>query len=472
MSKPPALFDPESEHALLAAALTDPANFAMPDVAPADFHDVLLGEIWRTGHDLMSAGVYADSIVLRNELARRGVTVSAAQLAHYENTPGTICTNAPAYAERVKDLARRRAAEATLRRAAKILYSSNGTWGNELAALTAQLVQAAAPRAHSQLLPANQVAALPPVTWLVKGELPQLGLSLLFGPTGGGKTFLALDYALRIAQQKPVVYVAAEGAAGYAARLLAWTHHHKQSAGQLFFVCEAVNLLNGGEVAAFIAAISPKAPALVIFDTLARCMIGGEENGSRDMGLAVAACDKIKNAIGGAALLVHHPTKAGTTERGSGALKAACDQVIRLDNIDGLLTVTCEKSKDATPFEARSLRLLPVETGRQTEDGKPETSCVVIQADKVIMRGTITKTGRTILEALALETFKDTGGRASVLIEMSKLSSTSFYRAASALLRDGYVRQHEKGDPYYLTAEGEKQLSLLPKHSHESNGSW
>lgn len=325
----------------------------------------------------------------------------------------------------------------------------------------------AGPASKFHPLPADQVRDFPPVAWLVKGEIPKHGQTLLYGPTGGGKSFVTLDYAFEVAKTAPVVYVAAEGAAGYAARVLAWQKHHNgQDLGQLYFVDRAVNLLDPNEVDAFLVAISDLGARLVIFDTLARCMIGGDENTARDMGLAIENADRVKRALGqdgagGAVILVHHATKTGNTERGSGALKAACDQVIRLDNDDGLLTLSCEKSKDATAFDPRNLRLLPVETGRLTEDGEAETSCVVIAADKVIVAGTVTPSGRKLLETLAMETFKDTGGRASVLISVTGLKDLTFYRTASALVRDGYARQHEKGDPYFLTDKGAVKLSQL-----------
>ena len=321
------------------------------------------------------------------------------------------------------------------------------------------------PVAKFRPIPAGQVKDLPPVAWLVKGEIPKHGQTLLYGPTGGGKSFVALDYAFEIAKTGPVVYVAAEGAAGYAARLLAWQKHHRgQDLGQLYFVDRAVNLLDPNEVDAFIVAISYLGARLVIFDTLARCMIGGDENTARDMGQAIEYSDRVKRALGqdgagGAVILVHHSTKAGNTERGSGALKGASDQVIRLDSDDGLLTLTCEKSKDAVGFDPRNLRLLPVETGRQTEDGEPETSCVVIPADKVIMRGMVTKNGLKLLETLALEAFCDTGGRQAALIKASGIAEGSFARTVSALIRDGFATQDAKGEPYRITEAGRKKLS-------------
>lgn len=323
----------------------------------------------------------------------------------------------------------------------------------------------AGPVAKFRPIHAGQVKELPPVAWLVKNEIPKRGLTLLWGATGGGKSFLGLDYALQLSPKIPVVYVAAEGAPGYAARLLAWLKHNPgRDLGQLYFVDRAVNLLDPNEVDAFLVAISALDARLVIFDTLARCLVGGDENSAKDMGVAVDSCDRVKRALGGleggAVILIHHGTKAGTSERGSGALKAGSDQVIRLENEDGLLTLSCEKAKDGSQSDPRFLRLLPVETGRRNEDGELETSCVVIPADKVIMRGTVTKNGRKMLETLTLEAFCDTGGRQSALIKAG-IPEGSFARTVSALIRDGFVTQDAKGEPYRITETGKKKLSEL-----------
>jgi hypothetical protein len=321
-----------------------------------------------------------------------------------------------------------------------------------------------APRRKYIPVPVGQVKDLPPVSWLIKGEIPKHGLTLLYGPTSGGKSFVALDYAFQIAATRPVVYLCGEGYAGYAARVLAWTiHNADKDPGQLYFVGEAVNLLDPAAVNDFLTEIKDLAPAVVVIDTLARAMLGGDENANRDMGLAVDAADRIKRAIGdgeagGAVILVHHATKAGNTERGGGALKAGCDQVIRLDNDDGLLTLTCEKSKDASAFEPRNLRLLPIATGRRNDDGEEETSCVVVPAEKIITAGTVTPSGRKILEKLALEVFAESGARTAALMDATGLVKATFYKAASALLRDGYITQDAKGEPFRITEEGRGKL--------------
>jgi hypothetical protein len=199
---------------------------------------------------------------------------------------------------------------------------------------------------------------------------------------------------------------------------------------------------------------------LVIIDTLARTMIGGDENTQRDMGLFVASCDRIRLATDGTVLVVHHTGRNGSHERGSTVLRGAADQVISIENDDSLIRLACEKSKDSAGFPQRGLRLVTVETGRTLEDGTPETSCVVLPSDMVLMAGTLTKNGRNLLETLGLEVFQTAGARASVLIETTGMKSTTFYRVASQLVKDGLVRQDAKGDPYSITAEGLKRLAV------------
>lgn len=310
------------------------------------------------------------------------------------------------------------------------------------------------------LLTADDLAKLPPLRWLIDKEIPAESFAVLYGPTGSGKSFVALDYALRIAQNQAVVYVAAEGAHGYASRVLAWCRHHKLPAGEIRFIAVAPNLLNVGDVAEIVTTVAEVRPVLVIIDTLARTMVGGDENTQRDMGLFVAACDNLRLATGCTVLVVHHTGRTGNHERGSTVLRGAADQVISIDNDDSLIRLACEKSKDSAGFPQRGLRLVTVETGRLLEDGTPETSCVVLPSDQVIMAGTLTRNGRTLLETLALEVFQTAGASAKQLIDSTAMKSSTFYRVASQLVKDGLARQDTKGDPYYITAEGLKRLAV------------
>ena len=65
---------------------------------------------------------------------------------------------------------------------------------------------------------------------------------------------------------------------------------------------------------------------------------------------------------------------------------------------------------------------------------------------------------KQVLEALALETFVNTGARYSSLREVVNMPNSTLYRVLSNLIRRDYVRQAAKGDPYTITGAGLKAI--------------
>jgi DNA-binding MarR family transcriptional regulator len=304
--------------------------------------------------------------------------------------------------------------------------------------------------AIKRLLHADELDALPPVTYLDdEGEHPSNSLVVYYGLSGGGKSFRVLGKAFNHAQTRDVVYVAAEGAHGYAARKNALCLHHKQGSGRLFFWPYAVNLLNAVEVQEFIAALAPLDCPIVIFDTLARCMVGGDENSAKDMGIAIAACDTVRHATGETVIIVHHTGKNGSSERGSSALRGAADAMIEITNDDGLITISCSKMKDGSPFEPRHLRL--VEVGE---------SCVLVPAEQVITtkHAPLAPHEHQALTVLNYAIFEDTGAKSKDLESAVNMPRPSLFRTLSRLKQRGYISQGAKGDPYYITETGRAKL--------------
>ena len=82
---------------------------------------------------------------------------------------------------------------------------------------------------------------------------------------------------------------------------------------------------------------------LIVLDTLAR-MFNMDENSSRDMSVAINACDRIKRAFQCAVMPVHHTGKdTSRGARGSNALICAADVMLRVEQIAGYVTMTTEK---------------------------------------------------------------------------------------------------------------------------------
>ncbi len=267
------------------------------------------------------------------------------------------------------------------------------------------LNDAAAPKPETYpTLDLDALAALKPPAFIVDGYLVEGGLTLLYGAPGSLKSFAALDMGLSIAFGTPwqgakveagaILYVAGEGAVGLAKRAQAWRIEHNVETTHAPFrlLPVAVNLMEQKDVTKLIETLkeiiaTEKTPIkLVIIDTVARAMPGAEENSAKDMGLFVLACDQIKHAIACAVMGVHHAGKDTSKGlRGSSALLGAADTVLLATRSENLLTLTCEKQKDAEEPQPLTLKTKTIFLDGKSPDpndlNKRPTSLVLEKTD-------------------------------------------------------------------------------------------
>jgi len=274
---------------------------------------------------------------------------------------------------------------------------------------------------------ADQIEIRPP-HWLLRGMLERDTFALIFGDPGCGKSFLAMDWACRIAtgtpwrgqpvKGGPVVYVAGEGRQGFSRRTQAWSEHHGISlAGVPLYQVPAVAIPEPIDLAALFAAIDTGVaavgrPVLIVLDTLARCFGGGDENSTQDMSRFVTACDAIRQRYGCTILVVHHAGHGDKSRaRGAIALKASLDAEYRLENENGLL-LTATKMKDAETPAPLALQLVTVDlpdmkddygetvTSAALEVLDADTGAIVARAKAMSGRGKWQKTGLKIAKRL------------------------------------------------------------------------
>lgn len=301
-----------------------------------------------------------------------------------------------------------------------------------------------------EIVPASRLGEIPPLQWLIDREIPRQGVSILYGESGVGKSFLALDYALRVAQSDGVLYIPSEGEAGYRKRVAAWCQHNRQTEGALSFLFGAFSLIDAGALDTLQIDLGHYKPALVIVDTLAMSMVGGDENSSRDMGMVMASCRAMARMSGCAVLLVHHVGRSGQHERGSTALRGNADTMIRVAQADDLIAVECAKTKDEAPFPTRYMRLIEVEV---QGTGK---SLVPIGAELVIRTKADPLTPRqySVLDALSLESMAD-GASIRDIADHIGLAVSTTHRVVSNLIKLGYV---VKMGQYTITDEGMRKI--------------
>lgn len=225
---------------------------------------------------------------------------------------------------------------------------------------------------------------------LVEGLLGRSGMTVLYGESGTGKTFVTIDLACHIAAGRPwrgraveqgvVIYVAAEAPESVKRRIWAWKHHHRVERLPVLIVDSSVDLLNGSTEALVELVQQVRREhgrvAMVVIDTLARAMTGNE-NSPDDMGKFVAACGRIREAGEANVLVVHHSGKdAARGARGHSCLRAATDAEIEIT--PGLIRVT--KSRDGESGHNYGFRLAKFELGTNAK-GHVVTTCVVAEAE-------------------------------------------------------------------------------------------
>ena len=240
------------------------------------------------------------------------------------------------------------------------------------------------------LLTLDQIQPVLRVNNLVKGWLTVNGLSMIYGPSNAGKTFVAIDIGMHVAAGEPwrgckvisgpVLYIAAEGGAGIKNRIAAFKLENPHMASAPFHLLTLGLDLHGQEDGRLIThVIKPWEPVLVVVDTLARSMGEGDENAAKDAAIFVRNCDMIREATGAHVLIIHHTGKDEERgARGSSALRAAVDSEILVSSNH---TITSQKQRDMVAPDPLAFTLRSVTLGVD-EDGDPVTSAVVEAAEK------------------------------------------------------------------------------------------
>ena len=253
------------------------------------------------------------------------------------------------------------------------------------------LINPPAPR--YKLLTDDDLAALPPLQWSIKGVLPKHGVAAIYGASGSGKSFLVLDMLQKLAaggdwfgrKVKPcnVIYCALEGEGGIAGRVAAYRIRHGSTSSNIRYLVQPFSLLDGGDIEDLAKSIKAAGQGadVIVLDTLNRAAPGADENDSKSMGLIIAASKVLQALIGGLVVLVHHTGKdASKGLRGHSSLHAALDAAIEVRRDGERREWLIAKSKDGEDGDAHPFKLEVVELGTD-EDGDPVTSCTIKELD-------------------------------------------------------------------------------------------
>jgi hypothetical protein len=167
-------------------------------------------------------------------------------------------------------------------------------------------------------------------------------------------------------------------------------------------------------------------------------------------------------------MIVHHSgRKKGNRdpmERGSSALRAAVDTMIRVSTDGAAITFKCEKQKDAEKFEALSFKLHDVEKLGKNADGEDLKSAVVVPAEAYIPVPTMDRKREMALLVLAaapkgIATFAAWREETEKRLD-EQIAERTFHDFRKDLQKLGYVDRVVKGT-YQITEAGAATASNL-----------
>lgn len=251
-------------------------------------------------------------------------------------------------------------------------------------------------RPRFALTPFDQIAVDTRSHYLVKGLIPRVGLTVVWGERKAWKSFWVLDLAMHIATGRdyrgrrvrggPVVYCVLEGAHRFPARVeaarLKFVPDSSANRPQFALMMGNLNLVRDQK--AFIESLRQQVghepPVAIVIDTLNRSFEGSESD-DKDMTAYIRAADAVREAFDCSVIVVHHCGHDGARPRGHSSLGGALDVQISVKRAAGDRVVAeVELAKDG-PTGAKIVSRVKEVVVCKDDDGDDITTLVVEPAD-------------------------------------------------------------------------------------------
>ena len=280
-------------------------------------------------------------------------------------------------------------------------------------------------------------------SWLYDDAIPSASVGIAYGPSGTGKSFFALDFAMSLASgrdwlgfehgsgaQSSVLYISAEGGRGMRIRKRGWEDKRGIKVPSMRVFPRPYMLNEAGGAAALKALIGEyiqetgEHVSAVVVDTLSQSN-SGDENTPQDSGAYLRACFDIAQSYDTTVFTIHHTGKDQTAgARGHSSLTANIDFEMSLTGgVDSTVRIECTKQKDIRKFDDISLSFDEVEiTGARDYKNRPVKTLVAREASWGEQIESASRLGPD--EELLIESYNEAGGRG--FIEKTKIQQQFF----------------------------------------------
>jgi hypothetical protein len=388
----------EAEQNVLGGVMLDSSRWSdVQNLRADDFHRPDHRLIWSAIGTLSRSGIPADAVTVGDALERLGQLEDAGGLAYLgglvRDTAGA--SNIAAYAKIISERAQLRRLQG-LGPEIERAIAEGGSPEQIVAALRATFERFDARCEGFPLVAIDELleARSPPV-WTVDQLLERDATIGFVGAPETCKSAFAAHIAACVATGHDVygrksdsglaVYLWGEGQPGAARRFQAIEQRYELGlrGAPLVLSKVATSLLDPNEVARVRRSIDStvarvgRPVALLVVDTLARFIAPGDESAAEDMGAFLNAVHTLRGEA--TAVICHHPGHGDNTRgRGSSSWRAGLDAEFTLARDGQVVTVTCQKMKDAEKPAPFSFAIEVAGTFMARVDGSPVQSIVLV----------------------------------------------------------------------------------------------
>lgn len=237
------------------------------------------------------------------------------------------------------------------------------------------------------LVSGNALTKIDSLQWRVDQIIPMTGIGVIYGASGEGKSFYAIDLGMSIARGinwfgkittiSPVVYLSLEAEHGFKVRIAGYCNHAKIETPENFHaVFDPFRLDNTNTVEELIR-ICPR-NSVIFIDTISRALPTADENSSKDMGIAIDNAIKISKSLNSLVIFIGHTGKDSSRGwRGWSGLNAAVDFSIEVSEDDtNTKQFRVTKLKDGQDGFRHTFSLKPINFQINSSD-QISTTCVI-----------------------------------------------------------------------------------------------
>lgn len=308
------------------------------------------------------------------------------------------------------------------------------------------------------LLYANDIKPVTECRDFVEDLLRDGEFSVIYGESNCGKTFFMLDLAMHVAlgkkwrgkqvDQGGVIYAALEGGHGTRNRIYAFKKHNNVTEDiPLAVIPSSINFLDSeGDMQSLINAVCEAKDRLgnvrlIVIDTLARAISGGDENTSKDMGQLIINADILRELTNAHIAFIHHSGKDSTKgARGHSSLRAAVDTEIEISRTDihSPSKIEIVKQREMEIIDPMAFTLDRIVIGTNSR-GKEVASCVAIPCEVAQDKQTKTMTAmQTFVYDAILDCLLSHGVERTVLPGVAPLQSITYSELRQTLENKGF----------------------------------